>query len=808
MTPDKHKKNQHVPLFVFEYNNIELVPIENAIIDLYHGKSRIPTKYELVASNINTEPSEIQHDISKTTLFIPLYDAYTTNIYIIQKRNVYIRVIRHNYRFPDALILKSLKSLLKKKISKIENKPEIQNDMVYMRSIRKIKLMIEFMAQFDIDTLFQTYLNYFHHYSPDLHNATYTCIRRSFMPHKDHLDPYYSVDEVLKIALNLELVKLPPDTSYIDYKDSLTRKNYKNICSLIQSNDVSSEILLKHQNYIIEQNLVGLIQYYTIQGSYFMNQYLRGKTKYEYRNDYLENNIKKVWTLVLNAPTFDNNYTLYRFINTDDFLRNIKIGEVFKDAGFMSTTRDPFYDTKQYKFGFILIKIKIPKNIIGVGLCLETMSHFAKEEEIILPPLTELKLIKKDNNCVYYHPEDSFVANIKTRYEFVWVGNSKVKLMHRPELPLELQTKNIDFLTIKRIRMMSLKEKVDHLMKTEFDPMNRILCMIGNNKYYVVGEYYDSTGAYASMYKIKTNNGFSMYSIYEGYMLFMIEIGEVDGDQQIRVNYYTKYSRLNRQEIMGDENFIRFISTIAHYFEIPSVVIYADFMSCDRFENTTNKMSRSVNTKITNNCNECDGASNRAYLKSLAKQKRSSISDNISSDIDTTKLQDTNNVYDDAYSGGSYCLDFYKYFKYNIKRYHANNTSLNTEMQSAFSYRDLDEMKRYNPIKILNQTDRDELYQIYIKTYITISNKETNNLASFYIWMIENRCYLMDIFIHKLNRIYPNTNPFKKTYYILDSIAYLYNRRIVQSYNRSIKMIINEEHQLLELPKNAYRIQR
>ena len=57
------------------------------IFDLYDGKSRIPTKSELVKSNINSEPFEIKHIISKNTLFIPLYDVFTTNIYIIQKRN-------------------------------------------------------------------------------------------------------------------------------------------------------------------------------------------------------------------------------------------------------------------------------------------------------------------------------------------------------------------------------------------------------------------------------------------------------------------------------------------------------------------------------------------------------------------------------------------------------------------------------------------------------------------------------------------------------------------------------------------------
>jgi hypothetical protein len=152
-------------------------------------------------------------------------------------------------------------------------------------------------------------------------------------------------------------------------------------------------MLINHQNYIVENDMVGLVQYYTIQGSYFMNQYMRNMTRYEYKNEYLEENIKKMWKLVLNAPKFDNEYILYRFVETDEYISNLKIGDIYMDNGFMSTTRDPFYRNDLYKFGFILIKIKIPKGIKGVGLCLEMLSHFPEEEEIILPPLTELKLI-------------------------------------------------------------------------------------------------------------------------------------------------------------------------------------------------------------------------------------------------------------------------------------------------------------------------------------------------------------------------------------------------------------------------------
>ena len=56
-----------------------------------------------------------------------------------------------------------------------------------------------------------------------------------------------------------------------------------------------------------------------------MNQYLRALNQYEYYNDFLEVNIEKIWSLVLNAPAFDNDYILYRFVNNDDFMKTIQI---------------------------------------------------------------------------------------------------------------------------------------------------------------------------------------------------------------------------------------------------------------------------------------------------------------------------------------------------------------------------------------------------------------------------------------------------------------------------------------------------
>ncbi len=793
-----------IPLFHIESKTLKDIQQTVAIKELYYLEYRLPTQEELSKTKFTID--EIKTKISDNCDWIPLYDVVSTNIYIIQKRNVYYHVINNAYRFPDELILEEIEHLKYKRLKKLENNQELNNDKLFIRYIHKLELMEQFMKQLDHKVLNETYLKVFYRYAPEIGNATYTCVRKSFIPHMAHLKPYYTKDEVLKLGMNIGLVELPKDTSYIDFKDTLTNDYYTNICRVIHNNDINASVLLQHQNYIISNNLVGLIQYYTIQGCYFMNQYLRGLNQYEYHNDFLEVNIEKIWSLVLNAPAFDNDYILYRFVNNDDFMKNIQIGEIFQDKGFMSTTRDPYYREDLHKFGFILIKIKIPKEIHGVGLCLETLSRFPTEEEIILPPLTKLRLIAKNNACNYYHPNDTFVSQITTRYEFEWVSNSHVSFIKKPQLLASSlrATKIVDFLSIKKIKTSSIKEKIEHILRTYFDPMNRIICVISDKQFYVIGEWYDSTGPYADMYSLKTTDGFSLYSIYQGYMLFMIEIGEKDNQSQIKVNFFTKHSRINRQEILGDDNFIKYISSIAYYFDVANVTIYADYMSCDTLTITMpiNKHQKFLSREIV---------SHKKLMKTKKIQR--TFSNTINSNIKKPNENiDRNNDVSETYTGGSYCVDYYRYYKYGEKRYYDINIAINAELQPLFSYHELDILKTISPKDILIKEDRDEIYQIYIKNYLSDQTKTKDNIADFYIWMIENKCYLMDIFISKINRLYKNRNkdynPFMKDRYILDAMAYLYNRGYIFTYSRYIKITIEDEQQKLNIPKNDYRIVR
>ena len=727
-----------VPLIYIKDGSIKDIPIKDAIKEIYYLRYRIPTNKELKNTKLTVQ--EIKTMVSSNDDYIPLYDVFVSNIYLIQKRNVYIRVVKQNYRFPDEIIMNTIK--------------ELSNE----KNIKKSKLIFEFIGQLDMKTMYEKYLDVFYRYSPIANLQTYTCMRKSFISHTEHLQPYYSKDEILKLGLNMGIIHI--SVPYIDYKDSLLTKDYQDICFKIQKNDISSKVLLEHQKHIIENDMDGLMLYYTIQGSYFMNRYLRSNTGYY--NDYLEDNIIKVWKHVLEAPAFDNDYYLYRFIETDDHLSHLKIGDTYVEKGFTSTTRDPFYKIPLYQFGFILVKIKIPKNIKGVGLCLELISHFVQEEEIILPPLTNLKLVSKDDKCPYYHIDDEFENIVVKKYEFEWVKNSGKIIIDKRNI-LEKDTQVIDFLKIDLPKGKTLKDKADYFVNKYCDKMFRIKNIINDKTLYVIAEYYDSTGPYQHVYHSKVSNGFSLYTIYDKYVLFMIEIYEKDGINKIDVNYYRELSKSNIDEILGDENFIKYISSIAYYFDVPYATIYAEFSNCNK-ENTYQR-----------------GFKDNKYIKI---------------EIDN-----------DKYIGGRHCTDFYKYFKNGYKRY-KNTNILSSELQPAFSYHLLDTLKNTSLEAILSERDRDEIYQIYKNTYNN-NNNNNNNIADFYIWLVENKCYLIDLYIDKISFVFRDRdNPFYSPKYELDAMCYLYNRHYVKTYNRFIVLTNDEIVSQLKLPKNEYRITR
>lgn len=761
-----------IVMYVVDKDDLNVMDKHDVLDMLYMLKIKIPTVEQIhdymgrnktnQIANYFKHPSsypdkiqQIKNEISKIEDKIPLYDVYRENLYIISKENVYDRITYQAYRFPDHSVIEALKdnqrtmqTSLKKheeqytrlntlkqttKLSSIQIK-EYSNIVVYFRKLRKLNLMLEYIDSFNLDLLEQTYFKILYHYGYG--KDIIFCKKKSFSPFLKHIKPYYTQMELICMAKNMGSSKLVSIANQISSKKSVTSKDILRLCKKVSENDISYKILLQHQIHITKEDLVGLIQYYTIHGSYFMNQYLRQLTKYTSQNRFLESVIRSMVKLIRSAPGFDKHYTLYRFISNDDHIKHLNIGDTFVEKGFMSTTRNPFYNIQNHYFGFILMKIKIPANKRGIGLCIETLSEFKNEEEIILAPMTKLKLITKDQNVAYHNPNRSIALKVKTRYEFEWVGTES-DLHWRQSSEDDLKT--VDFLKLKQIQSLSVDEKIYFFVKHYCNEMNQFHTYLGDHKVVVLCEWYDSTSVYKNFYAVSKNNGFSMYTFYDNYMMFFIEIGQTNLVPYMYVNYFFKFSSTKRSEIIDDTLFIEFLSKIAVYFDVHRVIIYSDYSSC------------------------------RISAKEIER------------------INDRDFMLEQLKIGGNYSLDLYNYLKHDIRRFAGVN-----QIRPVFSYDHLNRLKTTSVSKILSKEDRDELYQIYWKVFLEVENKkEFDNIAYFYVWVIDNYCYLTSELVHKMHKLFPaDTNPFLNDFYELFPHG-------TESATTS-----EEQH-----PKNLYRIQ-
>lgn len=675
---------------LFNISTKKIVDVNNVpneiIIKIFNKELRIPNSTEV------NNHDEIMNILSDITDNIPLFSIHHKNMFLIKKENVYFRVMYNNFRFPDSQIIDLIKQ------SEYPNKTDI----------------IDFISQFDTNILHQSYRNAFLNSSPSITNDILTCIRPSFISRYSHLKPYYTRNELIALGKN----------------NNLSYNSLENLCNVVKNNDISSKILAKHQKYIIDSDASGLLKFYTLQGSGIINEYLRGFKKYYGTNTYLTDIIEPIWKLVLNSPEFDKSYYLYRFINSDNHISHLKVGDIFVEKGFMSTTRDPFYMSDFYQFGMILMKIKIPENTKGVALCIELISHFSAEQEIIFPPMTYLKLVNKDNNVTYYHTDSNRTAQIKTKYEFEFVGSGEVSFNNDEKSTQQLHPINFIKLKSNAIEKKSaIYEKIKSFTSKYLDPSGGFNVNLDQIQLHVFTEFYDSTKAYKPFYAMSITDGFGLYSFYKNYMIFYIEIGERDNLEQIHVNFQLKYTRIERQKIISDETFLQFIASIGYYFDIPNIIIHSDYISCNKSTNVYK------NTKTDNF------------------------------------------IIDSSF----YSLDIYEYLTIKKKRFDTLNLS-EYDITPMFRYHginSIDDMSNIDVNMIIDQSDRDELYQFFHNVYSKIGE---NNVASFYVYLVQNECWLVNFLVSKLDRYFykKNTmNPFKNVMYVLKPHTFLYNRSLI-----------------------------
>ena len=361
---------------VYPNGNKETHPLTKGIEEMYYKLANLVNKKDIIK-------------VSNSDKYIPLYDIFSKNIYIINAQNIYHRVNNYHYRLPTLKIMNKIKESL-------EN-----TDVEAFKE--KMTKNINFMNNFNLDELEKNYYKLYFMSEPATSEIT-SCLKPSFVPFIT-MKPYYTKSELINLALNMNL-KLSD--------------NMEEICKTVSKNDIDSNTILAHQQYI-KQRAKAYVQLYSLLGSCYWNFYLRNEC---YRDLYVENQIKQLYNIVHDAPSLNKDYWVYRFVSNDDYLNHLKVGDIFHEKSFISTTRNPFYDTKNNLFGFILLKILLPKGKRGVALCMESYSLFPGEEEILLSP-AKLKLVSKDSHYKYHHVDKEASKRIKKLYTFEYVDSIK-----------------------------------------------------------------------------------------------------------------------------------------------------------------------------------------------------------------------------------------------------------------------------------------------------------------------------------------------------------------------------------------------
>ena len=447
---------------------------------------------------------------------IPMFDIYTMKIYPIENSNIHFRMIDCYYRFINKELVDWMNNIVKKKKA----------------NYLFVKQNLEILKNYDISILYENSINTFFKYSPKFGLEISICKRNSFHPKMKHIIPYYTKKELLKLGMNMKLIK--NTTSY----DLLDQETHYRICKQISKNDISVDTIIKHSQYIIDKKIIDLINYYSLNGSFLMNKLLRDfstESKYYYPQQII--NINKLINNINNAPSLPNDFHFYRFIWEDDFLIKLKVGEHFIDNGFTSTTRDPFYSPgTNFNFGLVLLKINIPKNIKGIGLFIENFSLFPIEEEFLLGPGNKLKLIGKDNNFKYHHLNPKFERLVTKKYEFIWDGkdNSIIsKISKFPKSKLNIPQVNVNT----KIEGDNILERLEFLIKNYSTHFHMNI-----DTYKLNIHWFDGTSSYKDFYYNNNIKGLIINLVENNMIITSIECGD-----EMIVNYLlTKFYNNNK----------------------------------------------------------------------------------------------------------------------------------------------------------------------------------------------------------------------------------------------------------------------
>ncbi|BCS82961.1 hypothetical protein QLL95_gp1162 [Cotonvirus japonicus] len=673
--------------------------LDDLITMLYDGVAEFISKAQIIELKLNDNYlDDLRREISEYENRVPLYDITSGHIFLIDQKNVYPDIYFFNYRFIDDEFYKNLLSL------------KNPNNVVQEN--------IRILSHYNFSILYITYMKLF--YNSFVINSYITnCQRPSFASGMEHIQPYYTINELYYLAYDWNLTT----------KTTLNDDEIRKFCSQISKFDISAKTLLDHQIYIYDSKAIGLVKHYSLFGSYYMNSYLRKYkcclpnfevNKNAIRNIYLENQIEIMIRLIKNAPEFTKSYTVYRFVESDNYLQHLNVGDIYQDASFMSTTRNPFYYKENYAFGYILIKITLPKNIKGIGLCIESYSNFPNEEEIVLPPTSKYKLVSYNDKTDVAHFQNIFGIEAQKKYEFEWVGNDYVGKpdsvvsidipgAYIPETPIINLS---DLLHDENIKYLEMSDRLKYFRDTFVNVNNQFGCVIGNNEYIFNMESYDATSVYKPFFYYERSDGIMVTTSNPKYgnINILMELGS-----EIHVNYYFKYS-VTDPSIVVDLNrpeWIEWLSLFAYAIGSKTVVIHSNYVL--KYNKNDSVRQKQLQTRYT-------------------------FSQNI-----------------------------YQYLKSGIKMF------VFDEISPKFDYSRLDFLFGYSVNDVIKSTDKNELYRV------TQSSGKTN-MGDLYLYIVENFPKLISTIEEKMDVVYDyndDINPFKNISYILNPWTYLLDKSFI-----------------------------
>ena len=714
--------NVHQYHIVHKDGTESTVDESNVLHELYYGLAVLnKNKY----TNEELENAKVMLSMIETE--IPMFDIFSKNFYLITASNIFTRVNNHHYRIPSKKSIEVLNRTLKQ-IESV-NDPKLKN--ASKDYCEKIQKNINFIENFNLNVLKNQYYKLFYLSHPTTSDLT-SCVKPSFISFITS-KPYYTKSELVNLALNMGL----------DISTKLDSTN--EICEIVSKNDITANEIITHQLYIQERAYKSYIQLYTLLGSYYWNFYLRNKCL---KDRYVEDQIDKLYGIIKGSPAFKHDYWLYRFVEDDSYLADLKVGDIFDENSFISTTRNPFYDPKNNLFGFILIKIKVPKEVSGVGLCIESYSLFPNEEEILMNP-SRLKLVEITNNFKYYHPNPKASKRIRKLYVFELVEPIKqrpsitTRILSYEESSYEIPT--IDWLS-SRLYGDDFASKVYHFYRNVLHPFNNkryFYSKIGNVKYLFQAFYIDDSQIYEKYFFLQNKSRKSSEEIY--FILQNEKSGEIDLIIELRdiisVNYIHKFIGSGTQ--FNENDLVLFLSSMARYFGIDQIIIHNEYKS---YLNIATSLLRKNPTNILDQTNPDD------KIISL-----------YSGDF---KYYNSDFIQFVEHGGKERRFNGIPGITFNLKRHHVN-----------FMY-------KMNVEDLFKEVVKTPLYNIMLKYQKSNGGKKVT-LRDFYIYIHYNNFYLLPE-LNSLIALYNNDlfenytdNPWSNSYFTLRGEEYLYENGII-----------------------------